>query len=291
MVEAMNRPLQTTATQDSIAGITLSIARGGTVQSVVERASAGVAGMADVAQCRIWLVRPGDLCQTCAMRDQCADTTECLHLVANEGDLGSDDTKRQVGAFHRVPIGAGLLGRIARSSTGGRIEDVSRDPSWSRAAEWARASGIRGFVVEPMLFDESCSGVIGAFTRSVATETRYAWIRHISSHSAVALGRVQSVERSEEQRIRLEREIVALRSRIARPHRPEPAAATSSSPVDPLRVLPESEIRHQERENLLKALNRTRWKIYGSDGAAALMGLRPTTLVSRVKKMNLVKPD
>ena len=219
----MPRSGQAKATADSIVKITLAIAQSGTVQSVVDRASAGVAGTTDIAQCRIWLVRPGDLCRTCAMSDQCPDQTECLHLVSNQGDLGSDDTKRQVGAFQRVPIGVGLLGRTARSLTGGRIEDVSRDPSWSRATDWARASGIRGFVVEPMLSGDLCAGVIGAFTRTVATESRFAWIRHISSHSAIALDRAQSVDRSNERRIRLEREIVSLRRQIARPARPGPA--------------------------------------------------------------------
>jgi transcriptional regulator with GAF, ATPase, and Fis domain len=54
--------------------------------------------------------------------------------------------------------------------------------------------------------------------------------------------------------------------------------------------VPDAEIRRRERENLLSALNWTGWKIYGPDGAAALLGVRPTTLSSRIKKLGLQKP-
>jgi transcriptional regulator with GAF, ATPase, and Fis domain len=52
-------------------------------------------------------------------------------------------------------------------------------------------------------------------------------------------------------------------------------------------VLTEAELRLAERENLLRALRRSRWKVYGPEGAAALLGLKPTTLVSRIKKLGL----
>jgi len=42
-----------------------------------------------------------------------------------------------------------------------------------------------------------------------------------------------------------------------------------------------------EKENLRRALRQTRWKIYGPDGAAELLGVKPTTLVSRIKKLGL----
>jgi transcriptional regulator with GAF, ATPase, and Fis domain len=46
-----------------------------------------------------------------------------------------------------------------------------------------------------------------------------------------------------------------------------------------------------EREHVLAALERTRWKIYGPGGAAELLGVKPTTLASRIKKMGLTRGD
>jgi transcriptional regulator with GAF, ATPase, and Fis domain len=61
--------------------------------------------------------------------------------------------------------------------------------------------------------------------------------------------------------------------------------APSSLVVSPVRS--EAEMRKHERENLLIALERTRGKIYGRDGAAAVLGLKPTTLASRLRKLNI----
>ncbi len=52
-------------------------------------------------------------------------------------------------------------------------------------------------------------------------------------------------------------------------------------------ILGEHEMRHQERENLRRALESCGGKIYGRDGAAALLGLKPTTLASRLKRLQL----
>ncbi len=55
-------------------------------------------------------------------------------------------------------------------------------------------------------------------------------------------------------------------------------------------VIPESEMRRQERDNILAALEQTNWKVYGSGGTAELLQIKPTTLVSRMQKMGLKKP-
>jgi transcriptional regulator with GAF, ATPase, and Fis domain len=51
--------------------------------------------------------------------------------------------------------------------------------------------------------------------------------------------------------------------------------------------LTEPEIQRRERENLWMVLEKTGWKIKGADGAAELLGVKPTTLISRIKKMGL----
>ncbi len=45
-----------------------------------------------------------------------------------------------------------------------------------------------------------------------------------------------------------------------------------------------------EKEHILKILKRTNWKIRGADGAAALLEINPTTLESRMKKLNISRP-
>lgn len=52
----------------------------------------------------------------------------------------------------------------------------------------------------------------------------------------------------------------------------------------------DAEIRRRERENLFIVLQKTGWRIKGVDGAAELLGMKPTTLVSRMGKMGLRRP-
>ncbi len=56
-------------------------------------------------------------------------------------------------------------------------------------------------------------------------------------------------------------------------------------------VLTEAQMIELDKKNLQTALDRTGWKIYGSGGTAELLGLRPTTLASRIKKYGLAKPS
>jgi transcriptional regulator with GAF, ATPase, and Fis domain len=57
-----------------------------------------------------------------------------------------------------------------------------------------------------------------------------------------------------------------------------------------LEYLTEAELQRRERENLLTILEKTQWKIKGADGAAELLGVKPTTLMTRMKKMGLNRP-
>jgi PAS domain S-box-containing protein len=49
------------------------------------------------------------------------------------------------------------------------------------------------------------------------------------------------------------------------------------------------EIKEQEQNLVLDALTKTQGKIYGADGAAALLGMKPTTLSSRIHRLGLKK--
>jgi transcriptional regulator with GAF, ATPase, and Fis domain len=64
-----------------------------------------------------------------------------------------------------------------------------------------------------------------------------------------------------------------------------PSGNGSSGPV-----LTDRELRQFERQNTLAALEKSGWKVHGNGGAASLLGVRPTTLISRMKKLGLRRP-
>jgi formate hydrogenlyase transcriptional activator len=49
-------------------------------------------------------------------------------------------------------------------------------------------------------------------------------------------------------------------------------------------------LEENERSLILGVLNKTGWRIYGRNGAASLLAVKPTTLYSRMKKLNIRRP-
>jgi transcriptional regulator with GAF, ATPase, and Fis domain len=66
-------------------------------------------------------------------------------------------------------------------------------------------------------------------------------------------------------------------------------STNSSAPVAVDRVLTDAEVRRLESDNISAALRRTKGRVSGPGGAAELLGIRPTTLASRIKALGL--PD
>ncbi len=90
----------------------------------------------------------------------------------------------------------------------------------------------------------------------------------------------------------IERAVITSRSRTLHFELPEstpstPIAQPDSSDAD---IIPEREMRRRERDNIKRALQACSWKIYGVGGAAELLGIKPTTLASRIKKLKLKRP-
>ncbi len=74
-------------------------------------------------------------------------------------------------------------------------------------------------------------------------------------------------------------------------NQPLPARSTAPASDAPQpEFLTEAELRRKERDNLLVILEKANWRIKGPDGAAELLGVKPTTLLSRIRKWGLKKP-
>ncbi len=76
---------------------------------------------------------------------------------------------------------------------------------------------------------------------------------------------------------------------IDEPARPaEPAAPPSGGGAAPIRTVKDLEA--LERENILRALDTAAWRVAGENGAAALLGTKPSTLSSRMKALGIQRP-
>lgn len=76
---------------------------------------------------------------------------------------------------------------------------------------------------------------------------------------------------------------------------PQPAEnadrpGTRPPAVDVDTVLTEPQLREFERENLIRALRKSRWQVSGKTGAAQQLGMPPSTLQSRMKALGIKRP-
>jgi transcriptional regulator with GAF, ATPase, and Fis domain len=66
-----------------------------------------------------------------------------------------------------------------------------------------------------------------------------------------------------------------------------PASRNGESHAESAPVVPFSEA---ERHAILRALDLTAWRVSGGGGAAELLGLKPTTLHAKMKKLGIRRP-
>ena len=80
---------------------------------------------------------------------------------------------------------------------------------------------------------------------------------------------------------RLEFELGQLRQRLP------PKFTASGAEDDPTPVLTLTEIKEMERANIERAMRQCNGQVYGRDRAAALLGMKPTTLWSRLRSLRI----
>ncbi len=173
----------------------------------------------DLALARVWLVRPGDICTVCPMREECPNRAKCLHLVASahqqrEPDSG-DEWHRSDGFYRRLPLGVRRIGRIGKSGESLHLSDTVEDEEWVARNNWLRKEGVRSFVGHPLVFDGENLGVLAVFSRAALNDQEFTWLRAFADHAAVAIANARAFEEIEELRHRIELENAYLRDAVA----------------------------------------------------------------------------
>ena len=175
----------------------------------------------NVALTRIWLTRPGLGCDTCRMRPECPDQSECLHLVASSGRSVVDskiDLTKTDGAFRRFPIGVRKVGKIAATGEPLEVQAIEKDQPWMARPEWFRDEGIRGFGGQPLVHRGKVLGVLAVFSRATISDEDFEWLRTIADHAAASLANALAWEEIESLRERLELENDYLQQQVREEH-------------------------------------------------------------------------
>ncbi|MCA9260698.1 MAG: sigma 54-interacting transcriptional regulator, partial [Planctomycetales bacterium] len=196
----------------------LDLAQERDLPSLLDLLVSRIGGSDAVALVRLWLLRPGEGCETCLLRSECPDRSQCLHLVASNGRSkasGGADLTRLDGRYRRFPVGVRKVGMIALKGEAVEAPDLAVMPEWIADPAWIRAEGVTGFAGQPLSHQGMVLGVLGVFSRVKIDVERLDWLRMIADHAAVAIAHSYAWNEVERLRARLEEENEYLQEEVA----------------------------------------------------------------------------
>ncbi|MGH7742886.1 MAG: PAS domain S-box protein, partial [Candidatus Eiseniibacteriota bacterium] len=186
---------------DRLLSLAVAVAAERNLQDALQTIVRGLASHPDVALSRIWLLLPGDICDSCFLRDECHDRTLCLHLVASAGTpmhhSEQADWGRLNGHFRRIPLDTYVAGRVAATGMAILIQDVTSDHGHLTRPEWIHREGIRSIAAQPLISRDGVLGVLGIMTREPVDERAFSWLGTFANQAAVAISNARAFEELE----------------------------------------------------------------------------------------------
>jgi transcriptional regulator with GAF, ATPase, and Fis domain len=183
----------------------LEIAQKPSLDEIVETLKRFLLSRPGVARTRMWLTDKSD---------------NCLHAVAEgsnpapgaEVDTDLHDPKKD--PFVRIPLGAGLVGKIAQTGKQVTLKDLDRDPAELSHIGWLKAEGIRGFNGVPIVFKGDVLGVIAVFSRQNIPEAAVPYGRILADHVAGAIAHARAFEEIQRLKLQLEQQNAYLQEEV-----------------------------------------------------------------------------
>ena len=182
----------------------------------------------------------------------CAMRSECPDQSRCLHLLASAGVTRRIdGPFRRFPIGARAVGQVALTLEPFVARERFAALGLAEDA-WISTHRIRSFAAWPLEAGGELLGVLAVFSRQALSDDDARLLGIAARHAALAIALARGA--------------------------PPPASSQ-------LRTLADL-----EREAIERVLAHTGGRISGPQGAAAILGLKPTTLDSRIKKLGVRKP-
>jgi PAS domain S-box-containing protein len=97
----------------------------------------------------------------------------------------------------------------------------------------------------------------------------------------------RAVITSRDGQLNLDRALPEPAGEAGRPSQPSPEPANNA----PRPVIQIRELQRLERDNILRALQSSGWRVAGKNGAAILLGMNPSTLNSRIRALGIRRPS
>ena len=165
----------------------------------------GIVALFGADFCRIWLIRPGDLCAHGCVHAEaqegphvCQQRDRCLHLLASSGRYTHLDGRNH----GRVPFGAYKIGRVAAGAEHKFLTNDAQHEPRVHDSQWARDLGLVAFAGYQLRIPGAQTlGVLALFSRHPHSPVEDALLDGLSSTLA------QIIHRTETEAARRESEV------------------------------------------------------------------------------------
>jgi transcriptional regulator with GAF, ATPase, and Fis domain len=202
-----------------------------------------------------------------------ADPSGTLQLTGSAGfPVGGGTYNRLDGAFAAIPAGSGKIGQMCERREPSIVRSIRGDEPWLANPGWIARQGVRAFIGYPLIADSTVVGALAIFDRTTPSDDMLETLQFVADYAALRL--LDLGERAVAQ-ARL-----AVLEQTAR-------AASTDSPAATNIVVTRAELRLLEKRTIEAALVQTRGRVFGPRGAAVLLGMKPTTLASRIKVLRI----
>ena len=203
---------------ESFQFLLLEMAQQRSVEDLLQLVTSSLASTPDVALARIWMIAPGDICNTCKESLVCLDNSRCLHLMASKGaSLDHKATWSSIvhSSFQRFPLGVRKVGRIAASGQPINVPALDKSADWIADPAWVERERIVSFVGQPLIHKGEVLGVLAMFTRvTLELEGALGQLRMIADHLAYAVANARAFAEIERLQRQIESENAYLREEV-----------------------------------------------------------------------------
>jgi PAS domain S-box-containing protein len=168
------------------------------LEDKLRKVTDGIVRLFDADFCRVWLIRPGDLCQGKCIHAEaddgphaCRSRDRCLHLVASSGRYTHIDGE----GHRRVPIGCYKIGCVASAKEHTFLtNDAPNDPRVHNH-QWARELGLVSFAgYQIRVPGEDTLGVLALFSKHPIDESEDAMLDGLSATAALVVQQATAQE-------------------------------------------------------------------------------------------------
>jgi signal transduction histidine kinase/DNA-binding response OmpR family regulator len=179
------------------------VGRGSSLDSALGLIADAVVAESGVPVCKIWVVKRGDICDSCPLAESCANRQMCMHLLASSG---ADISKE----FPRVPLAVFNATMIAR----GGVADFS-DPRGAGDKLFGlqrsyRKDALDTFALYPLRGLNGTVGLIGLFHHRPFHQDELRALEELAPAAVAAIRVAELQSRTDSLRARLEHETTNL---------------------------------------------------------------------------------